>query len=259
MPGTWQAQPITIDGDSKDWPSPYPNYDAKAMVAYATANDKENLYITMETGDEMTQMKILKLGMTVSIDTSGKKEPEFTMNYPLPNEDLEIPKRGDAGSNNEEAHFGRSTQQKISKATREANQFSLDGFGACNGGYLVTQTTRCGIKIRMSIDEYKEMVWEAVIPFKALYNRDTIDATYLGKPISVCFAVKGFKHPDAKGSESSNTGMNNGMGGGMNSSQRGGRGGSRSGGAARGVASNPMEHLYESTKTWKQFGLAWLK
>ena len=45
LPGTWQAQPIVIDGDSKDWPSPYPNYDAKAMVAYATSNDKYNLYI----------------------------------------------------------------------------------------------------------------------------------------------------------------------------------------------------------------------
>ena len=59
LPGTWQAQPIAIDGDTKDWPSPYPNYDAKAKVAYATSNDKYNLYITMETGDEQTQMKIL--------------------------------------------------------------------------------------------------------------------------------------------------------------------------------------------------------
>src|ERR1700733_16221077 len=74
LPGTWQPEPIVIDGDSKDWPSPYPNYDAKAMVAYATSNDKENLYITMETGDELTQIKILKQGMIVSIDTSGNKD-----------------------------------------------------------------------------------------------------------------------------------------------------------------------------------------
>ncbi len=52
VPGTWQAEPIVIDGDSKDWPSPYPNYDSKAMVAYATSNDRKNLYLTVETGDE---------------------------------------------------------------------------------------------------------------------------------------------------------------------------------------------------------------
>src|SRR5580658_13617 len=67
MPGTWQATPITIDGDSKDWPSPYPNFDSKAKIAYATSNDKQFLYITMQTGDEMTQTKILKQGMIVSI------------------------------------------------------------------------------------------------------------------------------------------------------------------------------------------------
>ena len=87
MPGNWQAQPVVVDGDSKEWPSPYPNYDAKAMVAYATANDKENLYITMETGDEMTQIKILKQGMAVYIDTNARRDHQYTINYPLANED----------------------------------------------------------------------------------------------------------------------------------------------------------------------------
>ncbi len=62
VPGTWQATPIVIDADSKDWPSPYPNYDSKALIGYATSNDKKYLYITMETGDENTEMKVLKEG-----------------------------------------------------------------------------------------------------------------------------------------------------------------------------------------------------
>src|SRR4051812_31694016 len=84
-PGTWQATPIIIDGDSKDWPSPYPNYDSKAMIAYASSNDAQNLYITMQTGDELALMKILKQGMTVSIDTGGSKDATFQINYPLSN------------------------------------------------------------------------------------------------------------------------------------------------------------------------------
>src|SRR5689334_19575009 len=68
-PGNWQAQPITADGNAADWPSPYPFYDSKAKIGYAVSNDKDNLYISMQTGDQMTVMKILRNGLTVWIDT----------------------------------------------------------------------------------------------------------------------------------------------------------------------------------------------
>ncbi len=265
MPGTWQRQPIIIDGDSKDWPSPYPNYDAKAKVAYATSNDRENLYITMETGDEMTQMKILKQGMTVSIDTGGHKNPEFNINYPLLNEndDIDLTQK-DFGKKKSAipGYEDKQLDKKLGKTALEANQFTVDGFSGCTGGYMVKQTTPCGISVRLSIDEYKELVWEAVIPFKTIYGKQSITAAQVGKPISVCFAVKGFKKTDSKtgAGDNNNTGMNNGMAGaGTNSSMRGGSpGGGRSkGGARSGVQENPLQHLYENTKTWKFFSLAW--
>src|ERR1700728_3087406 len=67
-PGAWQVSPIVIDGHNTDWPSPYPEYDDKAQIGYAVSNDKDNLYITVETGDPATQLKILKGGLTVWID-----------------------------------------------------------------------------------------------------------------------------------------------------------------------------------------------
>jgi len=258
MPGTWQSTPIVIDGDSKDWPSPYPNYDAKALVAYATSNDKENLYITMETGDEKTQLKILKQGMTVSIDTGGKKNADFHIGFPLQNDNdpLEMPKHEEGRSQSQGLKTGKQLDQNIKKSAASANQFSLDGFINCNGGFMASQTTPCGIKVAVSIDEYKELVWEAVIPFKAIYDRTSITSDFAGKPISVCFAVKAFKNPGSKSTDNANGGMNNGMaGGGTHNSMRGG--GGTGGGARSGVKENPNQSLYESTKTWKQFVLAY--
>ena len=261
LPGIWQPEPIVIDGDSKDWPSPYPNYDAKAMVAYATSNDKENLYITMETGDELTQIKILKQGMIVSIDTSGKKEPQFNINYPLQNDNdpLELPKGAKNPLSPEAQHIGTMLDKQIDKSAQDATQYTLDGFGPCNGGFMVSQTSSCGIKVKVRIDEYKELVWEAVVPFKAIYNKDQITQNDLGKPISVCFAVKAFKK-ETKNADNSSTDMNqgagsNGMGGGHTMGGGGRGGGGRGGG--HGVTENPMDHLYENSKTWKQFGLAY--
>jgi hypothetical protein len=255
-PGTWQSTPIVIDGDSKDWPSPYPNYDSKAMIAYASSNDAQNLYITMETGDQTALMKILKQGMTVSVDTGGNKDHQFKINYPLPNDNepfdytkAEHAKTKEGGS----SLLTRQSEQKISRMVQDANQYSLEGFSGCTGGYLVSQTLPCGIKVKARFDEYKELVWEAVVPFKAIYGRD-VTAADAGKQVNVCFLVKGFKAPGPKNADNATNGMNSGMGGaGSNSAMRSGP---RSGGGRRTDSQDPMQHLYETTKTWKQFGIA---
>src|SRR5580658_156365 len=83
-PCAWQVVPIDVDGSNKDWPSPYPEYDDKAMLGYAVSNDKDNLYITVETGDPATQLKILREGLTVWIDKKGEKEEVTGINYPIP-------------------------------------------------------------------------------------------------------------------------------------------------------------------------------
>jgi hypothetical protein len=153
-------------------------------------------------------MKILKQGMTVSIDTTSKKEAKFNINYPLPSEGgaadmVEMPQ-------SKSAHVSKQWQQKLDKMTKEATQFSLEGMGSCNGGFLINQTTPCGIKVRMAMDEYKELVWEAVVPFKAIYGKDQITAADAGKPISVCFSIKGIKHAQSKDDNSGGGGMNTG-------------------------------------------------
>lgn len=256
MPGTWQKEPIEVDGDSKDWPSPYPNYDAKAMIAYATSNDRENLYITMQAGDEVTQMKILKQGMTVMIDTSGGKEAQLNINYPMPNDNDPLDLATEGGGykgNSREPGGARKWEKMISKNADQATQLSLDGFSNCSGGYAISQTTPCGIKVKLRIDEYKELVWEAVVPFKAIYNRATITAADAGKPISVCFVVKGFKKPSPKNQDNNTGGMNNGMGTGIGMNSR------MNGGARGGGRSNSIDNpLYETTKTWKHFSIAYM-
>jgi hypothetical protein len=251
MPGVWQTQPVAIDGDSKDWPSPYPNYDSKSLLAYATSNDRENLYITAETGDLLTQIKILSQGMVVSIDTGGGKDATFKIAYPLQNDNdpLELPRTDDG-----QVHMTKNFGQQLAKQAEKANQLSLEGFTNCGGGYMVAQNNACGIKVMARIDEYKQLVWEAKVPFKALYNRNEVAAAGAGKPISVCFAIKGFKDPDAKNKQTSTSSMSDPMGGnqpGRNSRQQGMPTGGQN------TTNNPLQHLYESTKTWKHFKIAY--
>jgi hypothetical protein len=248
LPGTWQPTPIVIDGDNKDWPSPYPNYDAQSMVAYATSNDARNLYVTMETGDEMTQIKILKRGLTLSIDTTGKKSPQFEINYPLPNENEPLDMIRPDGQKT--ALAKKQSEQKLNSLVQEANQFSLNGFSECSGGFMVHQILPCGIKVKARIDEFKELVWEAVIPFKLIYGRDTLSAGDAGKAISVCFGVNSFKAASTK-SAGDNSSMTSTPGMAGNNSRM------RNQGTVSPNKNDPNQHLYNHTKTWKQFGLAY--
>ncbi|MDR3679706.1 MAG: hypothetical protein P4L41_07055 [Flavipsychrobacter sp.] len=265
MPGTWQATPIVVDADSKDWPSPYPNYDSKSFVGYATSNDKQYLYVTMETGDEYTEMKILKAGMTMWIDTAGGKGQSLAIHYPLPddNEPFEMDRSkekqgGQTGYDNKLR--SQDFTLKVKRSVGNATQLTVEGLPYCSGGFAITQTNPCGIQVRIGVDEYKELIWEAAIPFKALYGKDTLTRADAGRPISVCFSIKGFKKPKSSGDSGAGNGMSNGGGAGGHGGGMGGGGrgmGGKGGGQGQRNGTDPKEQLYETTRTYKYFGLAY--
>jgi len=258
MPGTWQATPIVIDADSKDWPSPYPNYDSKALIGYATSNDKRYLYITMETGDENTEMKVLKEGVTVIIDTTGGKEQTLAIHYPLPDESEEP---FEVDNNRKTAYSIKGIKgdlsQKIKRTAADASQMTIEGRTLCSGGFAITQNNPCGIKVKIGVDEYKELIWEAAIPFSAIYGKDTLTKADAGRAISVCYAIKGFKKPKTNNSDNGSSGMGQGGGQGMGGGGRMGGGGGRGNKTPQRNGTDPRELMYENTRTWKFFGLAY--
>ena len=276
LPGTWQESKVTIDGSNKDWPSPYPEYDDKAAIGYCVSNDKENLYITVETGDPATQLKIIKNGLTVWIDKTGKKEETTAINFPLPQS---ISGKGDksslakAGLGDGGRASGGDQQKKrlemgdrIRNSIQTADAYSLQGFKACNLEFQLMERDSCGIVVRLALDEENEMVWEAVVPFKTFYFKKEINKTDKGKPLTICFETTGSKRPAGQQSHGSRSG-----GGGFRSSigmgclgpmqmGMGGRSGyGRSGGGGQNSPSTEMESLYKSTKTYKTFGIAWVE
>ncbi|MCD6010345.1 MAG: hypothetical protein K0Q79_207 [Flavipsychrobacter sp.] len=250
LAGTWQATPITIDGDSKDWPSPYPSYDADAKIAYATSNDTRNLYVTMESGDERTLYKILKQGLTISIDTHGRKDPQFFINYPMQNDNEPIDIDNIHESRSQMAM--KQSENRINRMMQHAGQFSLEGFAGCNGGYMVSQTLPCGVKVKARMDEYKQFVWEAAIPFKAIYGIDSISSSIASRPISVCYTVHGFKKA-TKTSGGDNSSMSNVGGAAGNNNQNRNAANINT----QPSSQDPNQYYYQTTKTWKQFGVTY--
>lgn len=262
LSGVWQSTPIAIDGSNKDWASPYPDYDEKAQLGYAVSNDENNLYITVETGDLATQLKILRNGLTVWIDKTGEKNQLTAINYPIPqNGEERMPETLEWAQGKYEDKQRIELEERVKNARFLATEYSLQGFKSCNLQYPVTEKDSCGIIVSMNIDADNEMVWEAVIPFKSFYFKPEIDKRDKGKPMSICIETVAMKRPVGQSSAPRPSNSGNirpsvgfgigGMGVGMNTGNLG-----RGGRTAPQNTINIMEPMYKGSITWKKFGIA---
>jgi hypothetical protein len=241
--GTWQATQIVADGKRNDWPANYPFENNKALVSYDITNDRDNLYIILETGDQATELKILRKGLVVWIDKTGNKDQTTSICFPSDNENNR--------SQGQEVQGRNMMAQRIDAALGSVNEFFLQGFKGCRGKFTLSQNDSCGIKVGIGLDEYDQLVWEAIIPFKTFYPKDTIDRRDMGRPLDICFDIAGLTRPGGQGNNGMRPGgMSVGMGmGGMGFGMGGGMGGNRG-------YSDPNEPLYRSISFWKKVGIA---
>lgn len=83
--GTLQAPPahLVIDGDAREWGDSLRYYNAEKKINYSLANDKDNLYMAIRINDRVDQIKVLRSGLTFSIDPRGKKKESYSITFPL--------------------------------------------------------------------------------------------------------------------------------------------------------------------------------
>jgi len=242
----WQETPIAIDGQNLDWPNPYPSYDDKSKISYATSNDGENLYISMQTGDEATAMKILRAGMTLYIDPSGGRNQSVSVQYPMPGNSTDV---GNWRPKSESNQFSKGRSEHMQKLIESSRDIAFQGFkGNCNGATAVMQQNDCGIVARMDMDEYQSLIWEIKIPFKSFY-KDKLSSEDAGRSVGICFSINAIPKPAENKDDNPNGANHGGMQGmqGMGGGMRGSRGSSFATG----------EYIHDNTKTWIKVGLAY--
>ena len=78
----WTNHELKVDGTGTEW------NDATTLipgpqVLVGIKNDRENLYVCLRTSNRITQVQMLALGTTVWIDTEGKKNKTFGIQFPV--------------------------------------------------------------------------------------------------------------------------------------------------------------------------------
>src|ERR1035437_149887 len=275
----WQSNTIVVDGKPTEWPTPLKYYDDKSKLQYAVTNDKENLYLCIKATEEQTQIKILRAGMQIWIDTTGKNEHRVGILFPMASMKQRFDQTTTAPkeSNTEESTEERKPKKKQdiiglrNTFLKGYKEMQLSGFQPPINGMNPIQTTY-GIVVSVNWDTIGIMTYEAVIPFKTFY-KDAVSLSDSLKCMGISIVLNALPSPSGGGGHSGGGGGGHGGGGGgmggggmgaggMGGGGMGGRGmgggGMRGGGghAGGGGATQGSTYLYATNTIKKIFQLA---
>lgn len=89
----WAIAPVKVDGKTSD--ETFQAFNKSTSLFYTISNDDKNIYLVVKSADLANTNKIMMGGITLSINTAGKKKEKesFAITYPV----IARPQRGQGG------------------------------------------------------------------------------------------------------------------------------------------------------------------
>jgi hypothetical protein len=222
----WQSTPVAIDGKPTDWHLPLNYYDKSSRLQYTISNDSTTLYFCVQAVDFETQMKLLRGGLQIWMDTAGGKDHQVGMLYPFG------AMQGENTSDRSNAAQSQQEYDPIGRLRRSflRSQGSIDLNGFKPGvGYILPLKNPAGILVSIGWDTTTNVLtYEAAIPLATFYH--TITAFDAAHPLGFEFTLNGVQ---GGRSESHQNEGSSSEGGGKRGGGFGGGGGMRGGGGGR--------------------------
>jgi hypothetical protein len=248
---------IVIDGDIKEWGDSLRYYNQDKQLNYSLANDQENLYMAIRINDRSEQIRILRAGLTLSIDTRGKKKESFTMTFPVGDQSAQgmAETAQDLQSSNSDVKQEDRDELAQARLTK-LREIKVTGFKDIESETMTTSNTY-GFKVAIDYDKDGNLVYEAAIPLKFFHADDLTKNEW-----AFNFRINGITRPGQNKENSEHDGMTRGGGGGGfggGGGGRGGRGGGRGGRMGGGGANQtPVDRseLSKSVDFWEKYYLA---
>ena len=249
---------VVIDGNLNDWGDSLRYYNEEKKLNYTLANDNQNLYAVIRVSDRLEQARILNAGLTLSIDTRGKKKETFKVTFPL-RDPGSIPEFRQRKNDDD----GEITKEDRDELMRERitilRNIKVEGFKDIEYD-MISTSNNYGFKAAVNYDADGNLVCEAAIPIKFFHADNPAKSEW-----AFNFKINGLQKPttDTGGDMQANAGGRggrggggmgggrSGMGGGGRSGHGGGmgRGGNASGGADR-------SEIFKSEDFWEKFYLS---
>ncbi|WP_214228414.1 hypothetical protein [Pedobacter sp. B4-66] len=171
---------IKIDGRNTEWNDTFQAENKRTGIFYTMSNDDKNLYLVIKSTDLTTNAKILAGGITLAINTEGKKKEKesITLTYPLISRPTQgggqggrrqmgvIMNGGGRGSQTpEQRDSAMAVMQK--RQLGQVKEIKISGFKKTTDT-LISVYNDLGIKAFSSIGNDKAFFYELAIPFEEL-------------------------------------------------------------------------------------------
>jgi hypothetical protein len=261
--------PVKIDGKVREWDS-FQAYNKSTHLYYTLANDDNNLYLVIKTEDLTTNAKIAAGGITLSINTSGKKKEQdaYSLTFPIiPRANMGRPGGAMAGGGGmrgmtamagapggpggpsgaaADSAMRKSMQDRVINAAKE---IKVSGFKDIQDS-LIAIYNEYKIKAAIDYDKDNAFIYELAIPLK-LMGLEAGDGKELAYNLKLNGLQLNFRMPDGPGGPPG--------GGGGFGPPGGGGGGMRmmgmSGPPGGGRGSIDFQEMMSATDFWGKYTL----
>lgn len=259
--GNFQETAVTADGDLHDWSLPLRYGTTSGGAQYNVTNDNENIYISLQTHDEITALKILRAGVNIYIDPTTKESKTIDLSFPLP-----APTSLYSGNQSQSKGAGQPDKSELRKSLLlQANVFKISGFQNIENR-LYDKTDQSKIKIGLKSGEDNSLSYEAIIPLKYIYGTtEQLNSKAHNLSVGIVINAMQANREHANSSGYNGGGMHGGgMGGGgmhRGGGISGGGGGHRQNPSGSGGENNNMHSpdrtaLFKADVNWYKFKLA---
>ncbi|MBO2008091.1 hypothetical protein [Hymenobacter negativus] len=250
------AAPPTIDGQASEWTDSL-HYDPASKLQYQVLNDGRMVYVRLKAADPITQAKIVRLGLTIWLDTTGRNQHQFGVHYPLgrlgtgrgpAGENGSQPDNPDASAPNRQAE----RQARMTQALAEMTEMELLNYKGSKEPTLTDAQSQLGVKAAVALNAQEDLTYELAVPLRLLYHKLPALATGQKATVGVTLAGGKLTMPSQGGGGGMQGGGMRGGGGGMRGGGGMGGGGMRGGshgGGGRGGYSGGQQMAPLALKT----------
>jgi hypothetical protein len=260
----WAPASAKVDGSLNEWNDTFQAFNKSTKVYYTLSNDDKFLYLTIKSTDATNNAKITAGGITVIINTAGKKKEDnaFTVTYPVINRPSRA-QRGQRGGGFA-GGFGGGRNAPTDSAAIEAahkqfiaasKEIRVTGFKDITDT-LISIYNEYSIKAAIGYNTQGNFNYELALPLKQL---DLTPAAT--KEMAYNIKLNGLQVPERNvdlsaggGGFGGGRGGGRGAGGGGITAVRGAGGGNGGGGGNRGGIN--FEELTSPTDFWGKYILA---
>ena len=158
------ASPPAIDGQTADWTDSL-RYDPASKLQYQVLNVGRMVYVRLKVADPATQARVLRLGLTVWLDTTGRNQHQFGVRYPL----------GGPPPANQSAPDPNATlaarRSRRTLALAEMREMELLNYKGNKEPTLTDAQSLLGVKVALGFNDQDDLIYELAVPLRLLYRR----------------------------------------------------------------------------------------